>query len=104
MNWSPAGNLTQGNTVVLYAMYLGWDDNMPKNGTNVWAGSATFTVTDVQAKLVTLEYTSSTGVDLSTLKNVTAKNFKGVVNSNWTAPLLMQASYNPANSSDLPSF
>ena len=74
---------------MLYAMYPGWDDNKPKDASNVWAGSATFTVTDVQGKLVTLEYTSSTGVDLATLQNVTAKNFKGAINSNWTAPLLL---------------
>jgi hypothetical protein len=68
VNWSPAGNLTTGNQVVLYAMYPGWDDSKPKDGAkNIWAGSALFTVTSVTGNLVNLSYTSSTGVDLSTL-------------------------------------
>jgi hypothetical protein len=104
VNWSPAGNLTQGNQVVLYAMYPGWDDKMPKNASNIWAGSALFLVTNVAGNIVTLNYTSSTGVDLSTLKNVTATNVRGFVSSNWTAPLLMQGSFTPANSTDWPSF
>jgi hypothetical protein len=86
-------------------MYPGWDDYRPKNTTNnTWAGSALFTVTNVAANIVTLNYTSSTGVDLSTLQNVTAANVRGSVNSSWTAPLLMQGSFTPANSADYPSF
>ena len=57
-----------GNQVVLYAMYPGWDDSKAKDGTNnIWAGSALFTVTSVAGDIVNLNYTSSTGVDLSTL-------------------------------------
>lgn len=69
VNWSPAGNLTQGNQVVLYAMYPGWDDNKPTKDdkSNIWAGTALFTVTSVAGNIVSLDYTSSTGVDLSTL-------------------------------------
>ncbi len=68
VNWSPAGNLTVGNQVVLYAMYPGWDDNKTKDDkNNIWAGSALFTVTNVAGSTVSLNYTSSTGVDLSTL-------------------------------------
>ena len=86
-------------------MYPGWDDKKPKDGEkNIWAGSALFTVTNVAGNLVDLDYISSTGVDLSTLKNVTAANVRGFVSSNWTAPLLMQGSFTPANSTDWPSF
>ena len=104
MNWSPAGNLTIGNQVVLYALYPGWDDQKSKDSSNVWAGSVTFSVTNVAGNLVTFNYTSSTGVDLATLQNVSISNFKGLTNSNWTAPLLMQSSFTPANSTDWPSF
>jgi hypothetical protein len=49
-------------------MYPGWDDSKSKEGTNnIWAGSALFTVTSVAGNIVNLNYTSSTGVDLSTL-------------------------------------
>lgn len=86
-------------------MYPGWDDYKPKDAANnTWTGSALFTVTNVAANVVTLNYTSSTGVDLSTLQNVTAVDVRGFVNSNWVAPLLMQGSFTPATSTDFPSF
>lgn len=49
-------------------MYPGWDYNKSKDDkNNIWAGSALFTVTNVAGSTVSLNYTSSTGVDLSTL-------------------------------------
>ena len=89
---------------MLYAQYPGWDDNKPNNATNMWAGAVTFSITNVAGNLITLNYTSSTGVDLATLQNVSIPNFKGYMSSNWTAPLFMKGSFTPGNTTDWPSF